>query len=669
MFKRSKRSAPQPFNKSLTGIYFLLAGLTVVLIPHVFHLPIWATLCCFALLIWRLLYDRGLIPLPNKLIIFVLFVLIVLGVIVSYKTIVGRQAGTAMLISLLCLKLFEIKSVRDISVIVQLAFFSIVVTFLFSQTLFVAAAMLIAVLLLTSALISFQLAKTGGNRIIVPAKQRLFSAAKMMLYAIPLTVIIFILFPRTNAPLWGLPADAFQSSSGLSNRMSPGRISRLSESREVAFRVSFSLNKPPPGKSYWRGPVFDIFDGTGWTASKIKPHDLNSLPLNATANSVEYTVTLEPHNNKWLFALDMPDNAPVFAQLTSEMQLVSHKPVHHVTRYTLTSHLDYTLEWSDEQNITQYLHVPPNSSPRARQFIHQLIQRYPNKNDLINSVLEHFRTQQFFYTRQPPLLLNDPIDEFLFETRRGYCEHYASTFTVLMRLAGIPARVVTGYQGGEMNPLSDYMIVRQSDAHAWAEVYLEQQGWKRIDPTAVIPVANIENVADAARLHSSSTTALNLIEYDWLSSAVRRARFAWDMVNNSWNQWVIGYTKQKQKSFFKSLGIPEITWKGLSYLLFIFTSLFILIISINLILSQRIKKKKIDQLYLKFLKKFRKYKIYKQVNEGAYDFAKRITKLFPDNKTELFIIAKLYNHIRYSAPEPEKYNLLRQKIKSLRLKV
>jgi transglutaminase-like putative cysteine protease len=668
MFKRAKRAEPMPFQTSRTGMVFLLAGLVVVLLSHIDHLPLWTSLTCFSLIMWRLLYDMHRLPLPNRYVLFLMFALIILGVLSHYLTIVGREAGTALLITLICLKLFEIKSLRDISLIIQLAFFAIVVTFLFSQSIFVALSMLVAVVLLITALISFQHAKSGKYRLAYSDKDHLRLATKMVMYAIPLAIIIFIFFPRTSTPLWGLPHDAFAAKTGLSDEMSPGNISNLVDSQEVAFRVQFQSRIPEPAKTYWRGPVLWAFDGHTWSAPVLQRRAMKTIPLVNPANPIEYTITLEPHNNFWLFALDQPGTIPDHALLSTEMQLLARKPVNHLTRYEMTSYLQYSLPWIGWLAPERYLQIPTEAAPRARQYMQALKQQYPDKAGLVNAVLQRFRNQQYLYTRQPPRLFGDPTDAFLFDTKRGYCEHYASSFTVLMRLAGIPARVVTGYQGGEMNPLSNYMIVRQSDAHAWSEIYLKDKGWLRVDPTAVIPAGNIENASDLDRFRSDLFDAGNPSEQNWFTASAKQLQYAWDLVNNRWNQWVIGYSNQKQKSLFKAIGIPEITWRGLIYVLFAMLSVFTLLIAANIFQAQRTRKNAIDKIYQQFLRKLRPLHIEKSPSEGALNFSQRVARRFPNQTAELIHIAKLYNQIRYTDANPDVVDALRHAVRSMRLK-
>lgn len=668
MFKRAKAVTPAAFQSSRAGMYFLLAGLAIVIVPHFEHLPLWTILTCFSLLLWRLLADLQRLPLPNKYVTFLIFMMITLGVASSYLTIVGREAGTALLISLVCLKLFEIKSLRDISLIVQLAFFAIVVTFLFSQSIFVALMMLVDVTLFTTALISFQHAKSGQMQRVVSEKAHFKLALKMLVYAIPLALVIFILFPRTSTPLWGLPSDAFAAKTGLSDDMSPGDISHLVDSPAVAFRVQFQSTIPQPAKTYWRGPVFWAFDGRTWSAPVPQRRAMKKISLRQAANPIMYSLTLEPHNNIWLFALDLPGTIPESSVVSTEMQIVATKSVTHVMRYEMTSYLDYVLPNIAWLPTERYLYVPQDSAPRARQFIQTLMQQYPEKASLVQAVLQHFSNQQYFYSRHPPLLFGDPTDEFLFETKRGYCEHYASSFTVLMRLAGIPARVVTGYLGGEMNPLSNYMIVRQSNAHAWSEIYLEGKGWLRVDPTAVVPLSNIENATDADRFRNDTFTTRDISDRNWYAISVKRLQYTWDMMNYRWSQWVIGYSNEKQKTLFKAIGVPEITWRGLSYLLFATLSILILLIAANIFRAQRFQKRGHEKIYAQFLRKLRPLNLEKSASEGALGFSLRAAQALPNQSVELVNIANLYNQIRYADAGPVTTEALRRAVQAVHFK-
>lgn len=632
----------------------LFSGILFVLLPHFSHIPVWLTLASIALLSWRsaiVLFD---LPVPGKAILLILTLLLLTGIIFSYQTIVGRNAGSALLLGLLCLKIFEITSFRDISVIINLALFSIVINFLFSQTIPVALTMIVALIFIFASLISFQHIRDKTSvtfslsTFTIKEKLHFSLAGKLLLQAIPLSLVLFFLFPRVDNPLWGLPEDAFSAKTGLSDSMSPGRISKLSNDNSVAFRVNFESEIPRQSALYWRGPVLWNFDGYNWTAPEPERLVLPSLNYTAQGEVTKYSITMEPHNNYWIFALDIPSKMPEATRLSVDMQLVSFKRIQKIQRFDMESYTNYLLAKVNNLNQQRYLQLPGNPQllQRSRELMRQLHQP-GNPEQTIANVLNLFANGEFYYSRNPPLLFDDPVDEFLFTSKRGYCEHYASSFTTLMRLAGIPARVVTGYQGGEINPIDDFMTLRQSDAHAWSEVYIESKGWIRVDPTAAIPPANIENTADAQRLNSSQEKPTTIYETSWLTRSFKQARFAWDAINNRWNQWIIGYNAKKQKSLFSAIGIPEISWQGLSQLLFSILGILTAVLAYFIFKPANRSVSEVEKYYARFLKKLSKRGIEKHPAEAAGNFAIRAVESIPDQQAHISNITELYQRLRY----------------------
>jgi len=650
----------------------LLVGLLLVLLPHFSHLPIWLSFVTTGLILWRACYELQLCKIPNKLVLFLLTIMLLTGIVFSYHTLIGRNAGSAMLLGLLCLKLFEIKSFRDVSIIINLSLFSIVINFLFNQSIPVAFTMLLALIFLFTALISFQhdykaLTKVTPiplNLIRINEKLHFRLAFKMLSQAVPFAIVLFILFPRVNGPLWGLPEDAFSAKTGLSDKMSPGRISQLSNNTAVAFRVKFNSAMPLPDKLYWRGPVMWNFDGYDWTAPEKERVALNQFQFTGLGKKTHYTITLQPHNDFWMFALDIPAKLPADSQLSADMQVLSNLPVQKLKRYKIFSYTNYLLPKNPKLSLARYLKLPDaqgGSLVESRLLMNEL-KDVNNPQQTINNVLNYFATQDFYYSRQPPLLFNDPIDEFLFDTKRGYCEHYASSFTVLMRIAGIPARIVTGYQGGEINPIDNYMTLRQSDAHAWSEVYLIDKGWVRVDPTAAIPPGNIENTDDALRLNSNLKKPSHLFKSSWLSKQMKQMRFAWDAVNNRWNQWILGYDNKRQKSLFAAIGIAEITWQGLSQLLFSILGVLTALLAFIVFSNQSKQKNIIQKTYFKFLKKMKKQGLTKSLSEGARDFCDRAIVQLPEKQFAIEQITLLYQQLRYKQYDEERLTLFKKNI-------
>lgn len=650
----------------------LLLGLLLILFPHFSHLPLWLSLVMTALIVWRGCYELQLCKIPGKAILFLLTIMLLMGIIFSYHTLIGRNAGSAMLLGLLCLKLFEIKSFRDVSIIINLALFSIIINFLFSQSIPIAFTMLLALIFLFSALISFQhdykklnkVKPTPLNIINSNEKQHFKLAFKMLVQAIPFAIVLFILFPRVNSPLWGLPEDAFSGTTGLSDKMSPGRISQLSNNSKVAFRVKFDSPAPNQTKLYWRGPVMWDFDGYNWSAPKKERIALKNFQFTALGQKTHYSIILEPHNNFWMFALDIPSTLPADSQFSADLQVLSLLPIQKLKRYELASYSQYVLPANSNIKMQRYLALPDSDSTlsKSRLLINKL--KVSNNSQMtVNNVLNYFATKDFYYTRTPPLLFDDPIDEFLFNNKRGYCEHYASSFTVLMRLAGIPARIVTGYQGGEINPVDNFMTIRQSDAHAWSEVYLGNKGWVRIDPTAAIPPENIENINDALRLNSNLKKPSHLFQTSWLTKSLKQARFVMDAINNRWNHWILGYNNKRQKAFFSAIGIPEITWQGLSQLLFSILAVLTGLLALIIFSSQSKKKNKIQRYYLKFLKKMKKQGLIKALSEGAGDFSQRAIIKLPEHEHTIKQITLLYQQLRYKKYNEEQLIIFKKKIK------
>ena len=651
----------------------LLVGLLLVLLPPFSHLPLWLSFVTTGLVFWRACYELQLCKIPTKLILFLLTIMLLTGIVFSYHTLIGRNAGSAMLLGLLCLKLFEIKSFRDVSIIINLALFSIVINFLFNQSIPVAFTMLLALIFLFSALISFQhdykaLHKVSPipiNLIRSNEKQHFRLAFKMLSQAIPFAIVLFILFPRVNGPLWGLPEDAFSATTGLSDKMSPGRISHLSNNTSVAFRVKFNSAIPLTNKLYWRGPVMWNFDGYDWSAPEKERVALNQFQFTGLGEKTQYSITLQPHNDFWMFALDIPSKLPANSQLSADMQVLSTLPIQKLKRYELFSYTNYLLPKNSKISLARYLQLPDSQGANLvkSRLLMDKLQDITNPQNTVNNVLKYFATQDFYYSRQPPLLYNNPIDEFLFDTKRGYCEHYASSFTVLMRIAGIPARVVTGYQGGEINPIDNYMTLRQSDAHAWSEVFIKNKGWLRVDPTAAIPPGNIENTDDALRLNSNLKKPSHLFKSSWLSKQMKQMRFAWDAVNNRWNQWVLGYDNKRQKSLFAAIGIPEITWQGLSQLLFSILGVLTALLAFIVFSNQSKNKNDIQNTYFKFLKKMNKQGLTKALSEGADDFCHRAIIKLPQQQFAIEQITLLYQQLRYEKYDEKRLILFKKRIK------
>lgn len=551
-------------------VLVLLAAVAVVAILHLEELPGWAIGVLCALWGWRVWLTVAQKPLPSRGWIWPLVIAAGVAVWAQHGTIFGRDAGVLMLLLLMALKLLEMRAKRDVFVVIFLCFFILLTLFLFSQALGTALITLAAVLLLFFVLTSVNLIDTDMH-----ARTKVKLVGLIMLKAVPLTIVLFLLFPRLSGPLWGLPGGGDSTRTGLSNSMAPGSVGRLLESDAIAFRARFAGRIPNNDALYWRGPIFGFFNGRSWSPLP----DRTSLPPAALEvdqrSALSYTITMEPHSRDWVFALEMPDTEGNIGDLvvsrTPEGQLITNELISQRVRYELRSYTRYTLDQkSSRQSLEPWLQLPSGFNPRTRQYAADLRRRAPGADPragdaaLVQTVLLLFRNGGFSYTLTPRLLGKHGVDDFLFDTREGFCEHYAAAFVTLMRALDIPARVVTGYQGGELNPVDSFLIVRQSDAHAWAEVWLDGRGWVRIDPTAAVAPERVERGAQQlAREAAAAGTLGNVPAINWLRRTLFSVRFNWEALQNGWNQWVLSYSPARQQALLSRFGL-ETNWRTLS---------------------------------------------------------------------------------------------------------
>jgi protein-glutamine gamma-glutamyltransferase len=622
-------------------IYGLIACILLVSAPHAEHLPLWVSAVCSALLAWRAYLAWSGSPLPARWLLLAVTIACVLAIAITFRTLFGREVGVTLLILLAALKLLELRAVRDATVLIYLSCFIIITNFFYSQSVPTALLMLFTLLVIMATWVHLQ---TGSLKL----KPRLRIAGILLLQAIPLSLIIFVLFPRVQGPLWGLPQDAY-ASSGLSDTMAPGSMSKLSLSDAVAFRVTFNDKAPTREQMYWRGPVLWDFDGTTWKRGRNAT--LQRPTLTDATTPVDYTVTLEPHNKLWLFALDIPTKLSIPADLAPDFQVLSRLPVNTRTRYNATSLLNYRANLNEPpQQLQRALTLPQGDNPLARRLAAGW--RALNGSDiaLVRTALAYYTQNGFEYTLEPPLLGINSVDDFMFKTKKGFCEHYAGSFVFLMRAAGIPARVVTGYQGGEFNDLGGYYVLRQYDAHAWAEVWLQDRGWVRIDPTAAISPARIQSGLSAALPDNATLPFLARTQSPFLL----KLRFNLDALTNQWNQWVLGYNTERQFAFLTRLGMEDITWQKLAINMLsgvaLLVGIFTLIMLRNLAARQT---DAVQTVWLKVCRKLEKAGLPRAPYEGAMDFADRIAAIRPDLAADIHDIAARYASLRYGG-ESEK---------------
>ena len=633
-----------------TTILTLLLALIPVLAPHLSHLPLWCILFAGALFAWRALITwrarRAPARLPSRWILLALMLVALGATIHTHRTLFGRDAGVTFVCVLLSLKLLETRTRRDAVVAIFLSYFLILTNFFYSQSIGTAALMLVSLVLITSALIA---ANRDAQEMPFLRQTRL--GAIIIAQALPMMLILFVLFPRVQGPLWGLPTDAQAGVSGLSDSMSPGLITQLSLSDGIAFRVNFGGPPPRGADLYWRGPVLSQFDGRNWRQQSANP--LRPARFAAAGPAVDYEVTLEPSNRPWLFALEMPTRLPDNARLTADLQPVTERPVTTRLRYSARSHPGFrSLPTEERADLEPYLALPARANPRTREMMQGWVLEGAAPRQLVERALSHFRTEEFFYTLEPPLLDNNPVDEFLFGARRGFCEHYASAFVVMMRFARVPARVVTGYQGGEVNPVDGVFTVRQSDAHAWAEVWLAGSGWTRVDPTAAVSPARVERGLPGALPQRFAPPLIARLAGAWGAQWAARTRMNWEALTNKWNQLVLNYTPERQRETLEQFGMKTPTWQEMVIAMTLGLGLVSLAVALWLVRVKR-EDDPVQRAWLRFCKRLARQGVARAPHEGALDFAQRASTALaqrhtpPERLSTLRAIAERYAALRY----------------------
>jgi len=621
--------------------YGLLLSILMVVAPHADHLPLWVNILCAGLLLWRAWLAYSGKNLPKRWLVMLITFAGTVGIIFNFHTLFGREAGVTLLMMLATLKLMELRNARDAMVLIYLACFIIITNFFYSQSIPTALYLLATLMVVVTTWVQLQ-----SQRIALKPRMRI--AALLLIQAVPLMLILFILFPRVQGPLWGLPQDAY-GSTGLDDRMSPGSLSRLSLSEEVAFRVTYNDKLPRRDQMYWRGPVLWYFDGRTWTPGistvTITPN------FTELGQPVDYVVMLEPHNRHWLFALDVPDKLSVPATINSDFEVLSKDKVHTRMRYTARSNLVYRANLQEtERQLKRALQLPRQFDPRARQLAAEWRANNKDDADIVRTALTYFNKQGFVYTLEPPPIGPDGIDDFLFSTKQGFCEHYASAFVFLMRAANIPARVVTGYLGGEFNDAGNYYIVRQSDAHAWAEVWLAGQGWVRIDPTGAIAPGRVESGLSAAVSDNASLPFMERNPPQWM----RKLRFNLDALAYQWNQWVLGYDSERQFAFLTRLGMESITWQKMA--LNMASGLGLVMVLFALFMLRHLfvhQPDRVQAAWLKLCRKLADAGLPRAAHEGAQDYATRIAASRADLADAIRDLAALYIALRYGMLEDE----------------
>jgi transglutaminase-like putative cysteine protease len=633
----------------------LLVAALMVLAPHASHLPPWISALAGVTLLWRAAITWLGKRMPPVWLLVPIALAAMAGVYLTFRTLLGRDAGVAMLVLLLAFKLLEMHARRDLFVVIFLSFFVLLTSFLYSQSIPAALYVALTLVVLLTAQLTFQY--TG---VVPPLRQRLRTSAQLCLLAAPLAALLFVGFPRLQGPLWGLPGDALGGKTGLSDTMAPGTLSSLAQSDEVAFRVRFLDPGPAPAQPqlYWRSIVLGDYDGRTWTrVPRKRGLQRLEIAIQARGAPVHYETILEASNTRWLALLEL---AAPQVQLpghrlrdSDEMELYTADPVERRLRFRASAYLDVTLQAGEQpERMARWLELPAGYNPRTLALAQQLRASLPGADarQLSQAVLMRFRTQNYSYTLEPPLLGRDAVDDFLFASRAGFCEHYAGAYVVLMRALGVAARVVTGYQGGELNPVDGYYTVRQSDAHAWAEIWTAQHGWQRVDPTAAVAPERIQRSLARALPRPSGFGGFALAPLLELQndpdSWLAQLRYNYAALNNSWNQWVLDYNPDRQRSFLEELGAAFGNWRSALGAA--------LVAGLLWLLRWRRRQRPadpLDGLYAAFCRQQARHEVARRPSEGPHSYAARLRAMPASEERHAAMdqFLHLYGRLKYGA--------------------
>lgn len=616
----------------------LLAAFGTGCLLHADSAPLWCTAVAAAALLWRWLHYRGRIALPNRMLRIGITLVLVLAVALSFRTLNGLAAGSALLVVMGAAKLLETRSPGDAVVVAIVALVLVLAAALDRQGL-----ARLPMYVGTGWLALASIAALGSRQAATSARRAFFTAGRTALYAVPLAALCFLLVPRLPGALWAMPGGA-SATTGLSEEMSPGNISELSISEDIAFRVRFDGPPPPPAQRYWRGPVLHDFDGYTWRRAVGQP--MRARGEEMLSPPVRYRVMLEPHGRNYLFPLDAPASIDgVGFQRLADGEIRAWRRITAPLAYEAVSHL----QWRHSGELTRSqrtldTRLPPGRNARSVALAQELRATVDTDVQYSARVLEYFGNGGFEYSLTPPLLDYDSIDDLLFRTKLGFCGHFASAYVTLMRAAGVPARVVTGYQGGSWNALGGYYTVRQSDAHAWAEVWLEGRGWTRFDPTGVVAPERLQRGATEAAEASRADAGTLLGEVRWL----RGLRDAWEAAGGWWQEQVVNFNRARQRDLLDRLGLGRFDYGGLVLLLTAGGAIWaLLLVALLARREARPRRDRLARLWEGFLALLRRRGIAVADHDGPEAIRRRAKRELPQAAGDIDVFAAEYARLRY----------------------
>lgn len=622
----------------LPRVLWLVCGMAMATLPFATRLPVWLTLAIVIVAGWRIHAEwRGLVVAPPLRLRVLTSALVIGALVIGGDIGFGLDAATPLFVAFLWVKLLELKAERDFMLAAFLSFFLVAVLLYGEQSLALCAYAVLVIGVLTAALIGFH----GGRTVRGVAR----TAGVILVQATPLALLLFLFIPRVQIDLPNLSGQAV---AGFSETLRPGDVERIALGDQVVMRVEFPDGViPPADQLYWRGLVLNETDGTTWRT--FRPTIALTAVVPDSVPVVRQEITLSPTNHPWLFALDAPVQPPFGTRLLVNRTLHRGGIVGNMLRYEVSSQLG--LSAVDDDRLSSRV---PALDERVVELATTWRTQTADGAELVALALAWFQKQGFTYSLEPGRMGGDAVATFLFARRSGFCSHYATAFCLLMRQCGVPARVVVGYRGGEINPVGGFLVVRQEHAHAWAEVLIDRH-WQRIDPTAGIPLAPGQTAPAAQRTASGQvvTQADRTPKWlpDWIRGPYRSSSQWWQYVEARWDGWAMGYDTERQGDLLGRLGLRRLGLFGALAVLVIGLGAGLLALAVLLRWwSRRTPRAPLPVIYADFCARLAAVGVHREPWEGPQDFAQRAANAVPVHSVAIAGITASYIAVRYGMP-------------------
>ena len=645
------------------SLIMIMAAFAMVILPHIYNISVWIIAASLACVIWRWLIFIGKTSFPSFWMKVALVSISAAAVVISEGITKNLETWAALLVMAFALKLLEMKTRRDAYVVVFLSYFIISVEFIFNNSMSIVAYELFAIGLVTAAMVGMNQFHTRVKPI-----ESIKIASRILAQAIPLMVVVFIIFPRIG-PIWAIATPSQKARTGLSSEMTPGDIASLARSDEIVFRAIFNEAPPSSKEMYWRGRVYANFEKGTWSQAIIPKkhrniprvywgHNKNQGWFIPDLNNLEkrsYTILQEPSFDRWLFGLDLAYPRTKSVGVMWDYRITSRAPIQTLFQYKIDTYPNAQLNtWLPEFLRIQTTSIDVEDNPRAVNFAQVIYAQSNSTEEFVNKILDHVRNQPYHYTLEPPILnRSGSIDQFWFDTRQGFCTHYAGAFVYIMRAAGIPARMVGGYQGGEINPLTGHTVVRQYMAHAWAEIWMPDKGWTRVDPTAAVAPSRIQDGLSAA-LPEDDLSSLSAFTNARISGAMGLGKIMYLMesLEHRWNLFVIGYNSNMQSDFLEKL-LGKVTMLKTALVLFAGALLSAAFVAITLLLQKgRKSRHPVIRIFQLFTTRVAKHGLQRNPQETPAQFIEKLGKQCGIQEKEYQPIISMLNNLLYNPSEP-----------------